>query len=81
MELGGLQNQPGNFGEDKMRIRKNQQYALISTIPLFYLSAPTYFGSSLPSSGSVLDPSESPEIQIEWVVYLKYIKDKKKQYV
>jgi hypothetical protein len=27
------------------------------------------FGSSLPSSGSFLDPSELLEIQIEWVVY------------
>jgi hypothetical protein len=27
-------------------------------------------GSSLPSSGSFLEPSELFEIQIEWVVYL-----------
>jgi hypothetical protein len=27
------------------------------------------FRPSLPSSGSILDPSELPEIQIEWVVY------------
>jgi hypothetical protein len=36
---------------------------------LFYILAPTCFGSSLPSSGSFLDPSELLEIQIEWVVY------------
>jgi hypothetical protein len=51
------------------RIRKNQQYALICTIPLFYVLAPTCFGSSLPSSGRVLDPSELHEIHIEWVAY------------
>jgi hypothetical protein len=51
------------------RIRKNQQYALICTTPLFYVLAPTCFGSSLPSSGSVLDPSELLETQIEWGVY------------
>jgi hypothetical protein len=38
--------------------RNNQQYALICTTPLFYILAPTCFGSSLPSSGSFLDPSE-----------------------
>jgi hypothetical protein len=57
--------------------RNNQNYALICTTPLFYILAPTCFGSSLPSSGSILDPSELLEIQIEWVVYLKYITDKK----
>jgi hypothetical protein len=50
-----------------------KKYALIFTTPLFYILAPTCFGSSLPSSGSFLDPFELPEIQIEWVVYLKYI--------
>jgi hypothetical protein len=49
--------------------RNNQHYALICTTPLFYILAPTCFGSSLPSSGSFLDPSELPEIQIDWVVY------------
>jgi hypothetical protein len=39
--------------------------------------APTCFGSSLPSSGSFLDPSELLEIQIEWMVYLKYVTDKR----
>jgi hypothetical protein len=47
----------------------DQQYALICTTPLFYILAPTCFGSSLPSSGSLLDPPELLEIQIEWVVY------------
>jgi hypothetical protein len=58
------------------RIRNDQQYALICNTPLFYVLAATCFGSSLPSSGSFLDPSELLEIQIEWVVYLKYITDK-----
>jgi hypothetical protein len=49
--------------------RKAQQYALIFTAPLFYVLAPTCFGSSLPSSESFLFPSELPEIQIVWVVY------------
>jgi hypothetical protein len=40
------------------RIRNDQQYVVISTFPLFYVLAPTCFGSSLPSSGSFLDPSE-----------------------
>jgi hypothetical protein len=47
----------------------DQQYALIYSIPLFYILIPTYFGSSLPSSGSFLDPPELLEILIEWVVY------------
>jgi hypothetical protein len=48
--------------------RNNQHYALICTIPLFYILVPTCFGSSLPSSGSFLDPSELPEIRIEKVI-------------
>jgi hypothetical protein len=39
------------------------------TNPFFYVLVPTCFGSSLPSSGSFLDPSELLEIQIEWAVY------------
>jgi hypothetical protein len=50
------------------RSRNNQHYALICSTPLFYILAPTCFDSSLPSSGSFLDPSELLEIQIEWVV-------------
>jgi hypothetical protein len=38
--------------------RNNQHYELIVTTPLFYILANTCFGSSLPSSGSFLDPSE-----------------------
>jgi hypothetical protein len=57
-------------------IRTDQPYALIFNTPLFYVLAPTCFGSRLPSSGSLLHPSELREIQIEWVVYLKYITDK-----
>jgi hypothetical protein len=49
--------------------RNNQHYALICTPPLFYILAPTCFGSSLPLSGSFLDPSELHEVQIEWLVY------------
>jgi hypothetical protein len=37
------------------RIRKDQQYTLIFTTPLFYVLAPTHFGRRLPSSGSFLD--------------------------
>jgi hypothetical protein len=51
------------------RSRNNQHYALICNTPLSYMLAPTRFGSSLPSSGSFLGPSELLEIQIEWVVY------------
>jgi hypothetical protein len=40
------------------RSRNNQHNALICMIPLFYILAPTCFGSLLPSSGSFLDPSE-----------------------
>jgi hypothetical protein len=42
-------------------------YSTDCTTPYFYILAPTCFGSSLPSSGSFLDPSELLEIQIEWV--------------
>jgi hypothetical protein len=49
--------------------RHDQQYAPTCSTPLFYILAPTCFDSSLPSSGSFLDPSELLEIQIEWVVY------------
>jgi hypothetical protein len=42
---------------------------MICTTPLFYILAPTCFDSSLPLSGSFLDPSVLLEIQIEWVVY------------
>jgi hypothetical protein len=51
------------------RSRNNQHYTLICTTPLFYILAPTCFGSSLSSSGSFVSPSELLEIQIEWVVY------------
>jgi hypothetical protein len=37
---------------------KNEQYALIVPLLYFYVLAPTCFGSSLPSSGSLLDPPE-----------------------
>jgi hypothetical protein len=56
-------------GQIRFCIRNDQQYALICTTPLFYVLAATCFGSSLPSSGSFLDPSELLEMQIGWVVY------------
>jgi hypothetical protein len=49
--------------------RNNQHNALICIAPLFYILAPTCLGSSLPTSGSFLDPSELLEIQIRQVVY------------
>jgi hypothetical protein len=52
------------------RSRNDQQYSLICANPLFCILVPTCFGSTLPSSGSFLDPSELLEIQIEWVVLL-----------
>jgi hypothetical protein len=42
---------------------------MIFTTPLLYTLALACFGSSLPSSGNFLDPSELLEIRIEWVVY------------
>jgi hypothetical protein len=51
-------------------------FQLICTTPLFYILAPTCFGSSLPLSGGFLCPSELLEIQIEWLEYLKYVTDK-----
>jgi hypothetical protein len=51
------------------RSRNNQHYASILPTLLFYILAPTCFGSNLPSSGSFLVTSELLEIQIEWVVY------------
>jgi hypothetical protein len=51
------------------RGRNDQQYALICTAHLFYILALTRLDSSLPSSGSFLDPSELLEIQIERMVY------------
>jgi hypothetical protein len=47
------------------RSRNNQHYALNFTTPLFHVLPPTCFDSSLPSSGSFLDPSELLEIQVE----------------
>jgi hypothetical protein len=39
----------------------NQHNAQICTTALFYMLAPTCFGSSLPSSRELLDPSELRE--------------------
>jgi hypothetical protein len=41
----------------------NQLYALNYTTSLFNIQAPTCFGSSLPSSGSFLDPCKLLEMQ------------------
>jgi hypothetical protein len=43
----------------------NQQYTLNYMTPLFNIEAPTCVGTSLPSSGSFLDPSELFEMQIK----------------
>jgi hypothetical protein len=51
--------------KDYIHSRNNQCCALICTTHLFYILAPTCFGSSLPSSGSFLDVSELHEIQLE----------------
>jgi hypothetical protein len=59
------------------RSSNNQHYALNCTTPLFYILAPTCFGSSLPSSGRVLDPSQVLELHIEEVVYLKRVTEKR----
>jgi hypothetical protein len=50
------------------RSRNDKQYALIFTTPSFYIRALTCFGSSLPSSGSFLDPTELLQIQTHWVL-------------
>jgi hypothetical protein len=47
----------------------NQHYALNYTTSLFNKQVPTCFDNSLPSSGSFLDSSELPEMQIERVVF------------
>jgi hypothetical protein len=47
-----------NRNEYQGCIRNDQQYALICTTPLFYTLANTWIGSSLPTSGSFVDPSE-----------------------
>jgi hypothetical protein len=50
-------------------IQRVQQYALICTAALFHALAPTCFSSSLPSSGSLLDPPELLEIQNGRLIY------------
>jgi hypothetical protein len=47
------------------------------TTTLVYILVPTCFGNSLLSSGSFLNPSELLEIQIECVMYRKYVTDKR----
>jgi hypothetical protein len=54
--------------------RKNQQYALNVPLLYFYVLAPTCSGSSLPSSGSLLDPPELREIQTEgWYIIQRVV--------
>jgi hypothetical protein len=50
-------------------LNTNRMVGILYNVWLCGLRALTCFGSSLPSSGSFLDPSELLEIQIEWVVY------------
>jgi hypothetical protein len=47
------------------RSRNNQHYELICTTALFTILAPTCLGTSVPSSGSFVDPPELLEMQIE----------------
>jgi hypothetical protein len=58
------------------RSRSNQHNAQICTTALFYMLAPTRFSSSLPSSGSFWIRLSYVKIQIDMVVYLKYITDR-----
>jgi hypothetical protein len=51
------------------RSRNNQHYAQICTTALFYILAPTYFSSSLPSSGNFWIRLSYIKIQIYLVVY------------
>jgi hypothetical protein len=51
------------------RSRNDQQYAQICTTTLFYIPAPTCFGSSLPSSGSFWIHLSYMKIQIDLVVH------------
>jgi hypothetical protein len=63
-DRSGLEPGTGGFNMHYQCIRKDQQYALI--VPLLY---PTCSGSSLPSSGSLSDPPELPEIQMDkWYI-------------
>jgi hypothetical protein len=50
------------------RSRNNQRYAQICNTALFYMLAPTCFGSSLPSSGSFCIRLSYMKIQIDLVV-------------
>jgi hypothetical protein len=52
-----------------LRSRNNQHYAQICTTALFYILAPTCFGSSLPSSGNFWIHLSCMKIQIDLVVY------------
>jgi hypothetical protein len=72
MHLYKLNNDTSFLGT---RIRRYQQYALTCTTPLFYVLAPSCFGSSLPASGSFLYRSELPEIQIGQVIYNVWLRD------
>jgi hypothetical protein len=56
-------------------IRNYQQCVLICNTPLLYVPAPTCFGSSMPSLGSIWDRSELLENQIEWVMYNVWLCD------
>jgi hypothetical protein len=52
--------------------RNNLHYALICTTRLLYILAPTCFGSSLPSSGSFLEPSFNLFYSTQDVIHTNY---------
>jgi hypothetical protein len=57
------------FQNKRLSSRNDQQYAQICTTSLFYIPAPTCFGSSLPSLGSFWIRLSYMKIQIDLVVY------------
>jgi hypothetical protein len=60
-----LQQKHNNLGCS----RNNHHYAQICTTALFYMLAPTCFGSSLPSSGNFWIRLSDMKVQIDLVVY------------
>jgi hypothetical protein len=64
---------PLKHSEGNSRNNQHNAQNLYRTTALFYLLAPTCFGSSLPSSGSFWVRLSYVRIQIDTVVYLKYI--------
>jgi hypothetical protein len=54
------------------RSRNNQHNSQVCSTALFHMLTPTYFGISLPSSGSYWIRLSYVKMQIDVVVYLKY---------